>query len=88
MGACGVGRLRGPEGGRGRMLLSRGTWQPGGLFAMAAAVGLSVAKEVEGKMCHYSWVFFSESVFGSWEGAFISLLGDTGPAKNHKAEKK
>jgi len=31
---------------------------------------------------------YSESVFGSWEGAFISLLSDTGPAKDYRVEKK
>lgn len=31
---------------------------------------------------------FSESVFGSWEGAFISLFSDIGPGKNYKVEKK
>lgn len=62
-GACDsgcTGRLRGwgPEAGRGKMLLSVGTWEPKGLFATAAAaVGLSLAKEMEGKKCRYPCFF-------------------------------
>lgn len=57
-GTCGsgcTGRLRvwGPEGGRGRTLLSVGRWQPRGPLATTAAAGLSTAKEMEGKTCRH-----------------------------------